>query len=1076
MPFHAVLSRQVSPSVRDRGQTYYDERRVQLHQQSRDFIDATVRGSTTYEIALHRSGSELVVCCSCPFFETESSICKHIWATVLEVSETNLFGSRTPVTLRLHRHDGDDAVDHFVDEGDTTDGWRDPSAGSSSLSSARWRTVLRNIQSASREQRRTRFVIDDSLEIYYAISASTDRTQGMPMQILSRSKKKSGEWSRLKPFAIPRANLRDLPDDRDGELLALMPRPMNPYYADPAEKTASTVRLDGATLEALLPRLVATRRLIQFVSNEEPGRPLELDLEEPWSFVVVVKALDDASFEIEGIFRRGADTMALTAPSVLLSDGYLVTDRYIARFDAEAWGWLSLLRAEGTLEIPASEKDTLIEELSSADSLPQLDLPPSLIWNEIRPAPKPRLQVTSRGAATNSLRGEVLFDYDGSLIAFDQPRRRIRRGDEIIVRDTAAEAMAMRRVTELSGHRRLNGAMSIRREKLPLLARTLVSEGWDVEAEQGAFRLPGKVRAEVRSGVDWFEMEGGVTYGDEDVALPRLLEAVRRGENFVKLGDGTVGLLPEEWLARMAPLFSLSEESDGTIRFPAAQAILIDAMLAQQEEVSFDRSFNELRSRFAASSDLHPIDPPLTFQGELRPYQKLGLSWFRFLRDVECGGCLADDMGLGKTVQVLALLDSIRAGSNGRQITSLVVAPRSLIFNWMAEARRFTPELRVLDHTGMDRTKGNDHFSDYDVVLTTYGTLRRDIKHLSEAPFEYVILDEAQAIKNALSQSAKAARLLQARHRLALSGTPIENHIGELWSLFEFLNPGMLGASSAFRLRGPGAETAGPESRELLARALRPFILRRTKEHVAPELPPRMEQTLYCELEAPQRKHYEELRAYYRASLLSKVKSDGIGRSKIQVLEALLRLRQAACHPGLIDPNRASEPSAKLETLFPEVESVIAGGHKALVFSQFTSFLAIVRSRLDELGVTYCYLDGGSRDREAQVQRFQNDPEVKLFLISLKAGGVGLNLTAADYVFLLDPWWNPAAEAQAIDRAHRIGQDRHVFAYRLVAKDTVEEKILELQSSKRALADSIINAEDSLIRRLDVEDLELLLA
>ncbi|HVT04842.1 MAG TPA: DEAD/DEAH box helicase [Thermoanaerobaculia bacterium] len=1072
MTFHSVLSRQVAPSVRDRGKTYYDERRVQLHQQSRDFIDATVRGSTTYEIALHRSGSELVVCCSCPYFETESTICKHIWATVLEVSETNLFGSRTPATLRLHRHDEEGAGDHFVDDGDISEEWRDPAATPGA--SGRWRTVLRNIQSASREQRRTRFIAEDSLEVFYAIAANGDRLHGMSLQILSRSRKKSGDWTRLKPFSIPRLHLSDLPDERDYEILTLLPRPVNPYYVDPAEKTPSSVRLDGSTIEVLLPKLAATGRLVHFVSNDEPGRPIMLDLAEPWSFAVRV-GREEAAYRIEGFFKRNGENMALSDPSILLPDGYLITEDRIARFDAEAWSWISLLRTEGTLEIPLRDKDTLIEELSSADSLPQLELPPELTWNEVFAVPRPRLQVTSRGAATNSLRGEVLFDYDGSLIGFDQPRRRIRRGEEILVRDIMAEAAAMRRVTELAGHRRLNGAMSIRRDKLPHLARTLVSEGWVVEAEQGAFRLPGKVRAEMRSGVDWFEMEGGVRYGEQDVALPRLLAAVRRGENFVTLDDGTVGLLPEEWLARMAPLFSLSEVSEGTIRFPAAQAILIDAMLAQQEEVTFDENFRELRSRFAASSELRPIDPPASFQGELRPYQKLGLSWFGFLRDVECGGCLADDMGLGKTVQVLALFDSIRATAGENRPTSLVVAPRSLIFNWMAEAKRFTPQLRVLDHTGMDRTRGNGHFRGYDLVLTTYGTLRRDIRHLAAAHFEYVILDEAQAIKNALSQSAKAARLLQARHRLALSGTPIENHLGELWSLFEFLNPGLLGASTAFRLRGPGAEVGGSESREMLARALRPFILRRTKEHVAPELPPRMEQTLYCELEPEQRKHYEELRSYYRASLMSKVKSDGINKSKIQVLEALLRLRQAACHPGLIDPSRAGQPSAKLETLFPELESVIAGGHKALVFSQFTSFLAIVRGRLDELGITYCYLDGSSRDREAEVQRFQNDPEVKLFLISLKAGGVGLNLTAADYVFLLDPWWNPAAEAQAIDRAHRIGQDRHVFAYRLVARDTVEEKILELQNSKRALADSIIAAEDSLIRRLDVEDLELLL-
>jgi SNF2 family DNA or RNA helicase len=285
----------------------------------------------------------------------------------------------------------------------------------------------------------------------------------------------------------------------------------------------------------------------------------------------------------------------------------------------------------------------------------------------------------------------------------------------------------------------------------------------------------------------------------------------------------------------------------------------------------------------------------------------------------------------------------------------------------------------------------------------------------------------------------------------------------------------MLGQVSVFNL-GVGSRNPDPESRVLLARALRPFILRRTKEQVAPELPPKTEQTLYCDLEPAQRKLYDELRAHYRQSLLGRLDADLLNRSKIQVLEALLRLRQAACHPGLIDKDRKEENSAKLDMLLPQLREVLEEGHKALVFSQFTSLLAIVRSRLDAEGVTYEYLDGKTRDRAARVERFQTDDDCKLFLVSLKAGGVGLNLTAAEYVYLLDPWWNPAVEAQAIDRTHRIGQERPVFAYRLIARDTVEEKVLELQQSKRALADAIIGADNSLIRDLKREDLELLLS
>jgi SNF2 family DNA or RNA helicase len=344
---------------------------------------------------------------------------------------------------------------------------------------------------------------------------------------------------------------------------------------------------------------------------------------------------------------------------------------------------------------------------------------------------------------------------------------------------------------------------------------------------------------------------------------------------------------------------------------------------------------------------------------------------------------------------------------------------------------------------------------------------------LKDVLFDYVILDESQTIKNAGTVAAKAVRLLKPAHRLCLSGTPIENHLGELWSQFEFLNPGMLGSSRA--LSAVAGEASDEHSRRLLARAVRPFILRRTKAQVAKDLPERTEQTIHCPLDADQRRLYDELRDHYRQSLLPAIDRGGIGRAKIQILEALLRLRQAACHPGLIDPAKLSHPSAKLDALLPQLQEVLDEGHKALVFSQFTSLLSIVRDRLDGLGVPYEYLDGRTRDRQERVEHFQTDPACGLFLISLKAGGLGLNLTAAEYVFLLDPWWNPAVEAQAIDRAHRIGQTRHVFAYRLIASDTVEQHVLQLQQTKRALADAIINADNSLIRNLGREDLELLL-
>ncbi|MCP4202271.1 MAG: DEAD/DEAH box helicase, partial [bacterium] len=355
------------------------------------------------------------------------------------------------------------------------------------------------------------------------------------------------------------------------------------------------------------------------------------------------------------------------------------------------------------------------------------------------------------------------------------------------------------------------------------------------------------------------------------------------------------------------------------------------------------------------------------------------------------------------------------------------IGTEGVLHNWAEEAARFAPRLEVLIYHGPKRkalleTSGRRH-----LIVTTYATLRRDVAELGDVVFDYAVLDEAQAIKNASSQTAKACRLLRARHRLALTGTPVENHLGELWSIFEFLNPGMLGRLPRLK-KWSGAKSLDHDSLSAVARALRPFILRRTKDQVLKDLPAKTEQTLFCDLAGKQRRLYNELRDHYRALLDQRIRKMGIKRSKIQVLEALLRLRQAACHPGLLDKKRDQETSAKLDVLLAQLEEVLDEGHKALVFSQFVSLLTILRGFLDRRKITYEYLDGRTRRRRERIERFQTDADCRLFLISLKAGGLGLNLTAADYVFILDPWWNPAVEAQAVDRAHRIGQTRPVFA------------------------------------------------
>ena len=468
---------------------------------------------------------------------------------------------------------------------------------------------------------------------------------------------------------------------------------------------------------------------------------------------------------------------------------------------------------------------------------------------------------------------------------------------------------------------------------------TLTREGWHVEAEGRVYRRPGTMSLRVSSGIDWFDLEAEVDFEGQRVALPRLLQALRRGEPGVVLDDGSLGMLPEEWLRRHAPLARFGEAEGDALRFRRSQVGLLDALLASQPEVETDAAFEKAREALRRFEGIRPLEAPRGFTGRLRDYQALGLGWMAFLRDFGFGGCLADDMGLGKTVQVLALLEARRRETKK---PSLVVVPRSLVFNWKEEAARFAPRLRVRDHTGLDRAREAGAFDDCDVVLTTYGTLRRDAALLKDVAFDYVILDEAQAIKNKGTESAKAARLLGADHRLALSGTPVENHLGELQSLFEFLNPGLLGRVPLAR----GGTELDEEGRVALARGIAPFILRRTKGQVAKDLPPKTEQTLWCDLEPEQKALCDELRDHYRKALLGRVERQGLARSKMHVLEALLRMRQAACHPGLVDPRHSEGPSAKLDALVPRLVEIVEEGHKALVFSQFTSFLALLKPRL----------------------------------------------------------------------------------------------------------------------------------
>lgn len=839
---------------------------------------------------------------------------------------------------------------------------------------------------------------------------------------------------------------------------------------------------------------------------------------------------------LHGLLVRGSERQSLQTPRLILRAGFIVLNDRLCRLviDAAAEehqteysendepaairGWMEQFDRRGPIELSGSQIDGLIEQLASLADLPKLELPGWTGWQVESGRPQPKLVLddspnvkddqqdelidpeaslgrpkrkSRKSKPKVQLGGKIWFDYGGIQIAADDPaggaadaaRRRLVRRNRI------AERMALTALPRFGFSPVRTGQASVieendipthhvevPRSRLDASVSQLASVGWAVEVSGRRYRPAGNVAWNVNSGIDWFELSGSIDFGGVTADMPELLSALARGDRAVDLEDGSRGILPADFATQLEPLLALAQQKDGRLRYSRMQAALLDALIAGMPQSQVDDAFSVIRDELAAGGRPEPENEPEGFQGSLRHYQKEGLGWLSFLERLGLGGCLADDMGLGKTIQVLALLVRRRRvvqESGVARRPSLVIVPKSLIFNWMEEAKRFAPELRVLNYTGQERTDSTESLDQFDLVLTTYGTLRRDIIQHRKIDFDYVILDEAQSIKNATSQAAKACRLLGARQRLALTGTPVENHIGELWSIFEFLNPGQLGTAGRLKKFLAGGRGNGSE---LVARAVRPYLLRRTKSEVLSDLPQKTEQTLFCELGDQQRKAYDDLRQHYRNELTSRIGQQGIGRSRIAVLEALLRLRQAACHPGLIDASRIDDPSTKLDTLLEQLDEVLDEGHKVLVFSQFTSFLAILRRKLDAKGRTYEYLDGKTTDRQSRVERFQEDPECRLFLVSLKAGGQGLNLTAADYVYILDPWWNPAVEAQAIDRAHRIGQTRPVFAYRLIAQNTVEEKILALQDQKRELAASIISADTGILSGLTTEDVDMLLS
>ncbi len=615
-----------------------------------------------------------------------------------------------------------------------------------------------------------------------------------------------------------------------------------------------------------------------------------------------------------------------------------------------------------------------------------------------------------------------------------------------------------------------------------LLAKNGISVVQD-KLEKIYFTGSQKLEIKTQTKGDWFDVHAVVRFGEFSIPFVKLKKYILNDIREFVLPNGEIVILPEEWFTRFKGLLPFGKQKGDSLQFEKHHFTLLQSAV-QEKDKSVAKQFEEL-----INIEKNEVELPLNLEATLRNYQEVGFNWMHSLYNNNLGGCLADDMGLGKTLQALTLLLKLKRAktsininnpfSNSNQIdlfsdenepgediqpASLIVVPTSLVHNWDNEIQKFTPSLKVFKYVGTQRKKVADLAQIakfYDVILTTYGIVRNDSKIFTKTEFFYLILDESQFIKNATSKTYKAILELRGKHRLVITGTPIENSLSDLWSQMNFLNPGIFGSQAFFKKSfiTPIEKQASEQQQERLQLMIRPFVLRRKKSEVAKDLPPLVEQVLYCPLEGGQKKMYEREKSKIRNAILSSIESEGIGKSSIIVLQGLTKLRQLANHPGLVEKD-TEESSGKFDEIFRMLQNLVAEKHKVLIFSSFVKHLDLIQDKIEGENWKFSKLTGQTTKREKVIKEFQDDTENRIFLISLKAGGVGLNLTEADYVFIIDPWWNPAAENQAINRAHRIGQDKHVFVYRFITENSIEEKIQKLKEQKSSLADMFINSNN----------------
>ena len=1069
---HSLRAR-AALTVYQRGYVYYLQKRVTLIELGEGFAHLHVQGSQQYCVDIWQDFRGIGFNCTCPYAR-DGRFCKHNVAAGLYLYNY----------LREHGPD-------------------------------MWKATLnRALQTAQRtpaaRQSRTPYLLFFSLQKSYeiwAIQPVTLPTRALPEMLEQKVGPAAfagieeilehNPWMTSK-VKYPRSKLNPAACvNCSPEVVAMA----NLILQSQGYTTPSYYYYYAATssVQDFFPLLASTGAPLFYGDNDQPLQKslqilpgealLEIEMSRKNGSGMVLQArlrVGEKSIPLE----RDKATVITKNPVWIMADSYLI--RLADRFASDL---VNVFFDTPQVEIPA-ESETEFLENYFLPLAAHLDMQgEDIAWEELHAEPVKRLYLEEEG---KTLLVKLRFGYAEYEVPYQKHPPEIsiqRKADDSwtlvrVHRDRQAEEQIYRSISSarygLKYGAHIYGpevfVLRARVDPIDFLLRKvpkLIEDGFEIYGEEElksarVNRNRPTLSLNVSSGIDWFDVKAVVKFGEVDVSLQEIRRALRKKNRFVKLADGTIGEIPEAWVEKYRHLFGLGEQTEEGVRFSEHHLTLIDQLLGEADRFAADSEYRKRLQKLKEFSGIRERPLPQGFTGTLRPYQKAGYDWLHFLHEYRFGGCLADDMGLGKTVQVLVFLQSLRE-NNHAKTADLIVVPRSLLVNWEREAARFTPDLKVYRHFGPARKKDTAVFDQYDLILTTYGTMRRDIQMLRDYRFHYAVLDESQAIKNPVAQTSKAARLLNSDHRLVMTGTPVENNTYELWSQFAFLNPGLLGNLEYFKkeFAAPIERKGDQDTANFLRKMVYPFILRRTKDQVAPELPPRTERILLSDMEPAQRKFYNRTRDYYRGIVLGMLEEEGLNNARMKILEGLLRLRQISNHPKLVDSKFRGQ-SAKLEMLIEHLETLHSEGHKALVFSQFVQMLQLVRAELDRRKIPYVYLDGRTRKRQQRVDQFQNDPGIPFFLISLKAGGVGLNLTAADYVIHIDPWWNPAVEMQATDRTHRIGQDKPVFVYKLITRDSVEEKILKLQERKKKLVEQLISTEASFFKHITPEDVKVL--